>query len=89
MYRLERHLYQAKRQIRDSFHHHWTGLTVFLTRPEVALDHNSAPRALRTHGDKTPPDLSAFLPWQRPDERRHQLVQPVPEQQISFNSLPQ
>jgi transposase len=48
MYRQERHLHQAKRQILDSLHNHWSGLTVFLTRPEVALDNNSAERALRT-----------------------------------------
>ena len=48
MYRQERHLHQVKRQILDSLHNHWGGLTVFLTRPEVALDNNSAARALRT-----------------------------------------
>src|SRR5262249_30577025 len=114
MYRQERHLHQAKRQILDSLHNHWSGLTVFLTRPEVALDNNSAERAWRSlvvarknyygsgslgsarlaaimfsvlqtvflgglnprhwlsaffhacvdYGGKTPPDLSAFLPWQ-------------------------
>jgi transposase len=48
MYRQERHLHQAKRPILESLHHHWGGLTVFLTRPEVALDNNSAERALRT-----------------------------------------
>jgi transposase len=47
MYRRERGLHQAKRQILESLHHHWGGLTVFLTRPEVALDNNSAERALR------------------------------------------
>src|SRR2546427_306433 len=48
MYRQERYLHQAKRPILESLHHHWGGLTVFLTRPEVALDNNSAERALRT-----------------------------------------
>ena len=48
MYRRERHLHQAKRPILESLHNHWDGLTVFLTRPEVALDNNSAERALRT-----------------------------------------
>ena len=48
MYRQERHLHQAKRPILESLHNHWGGLTVFLTRPEVALDNNSAERALRT-----------------------------------------
>ena len=48
MYRQERHLHQAKRPILESLHNHWGGLTVFLTRPEVALDNNSAERPLRT-----------------------------------------
>jgi len=48
MYRQERYLHQVKRQILDSLHNHWGGLTVFLTHPEVALDNNSAERALRT-----------------------------------------
>jgi transposase len=47
MYRRERELHPAKRQILDSLYHHWGGLTVFLTRPEVPLDNNSAERALR------------------------------------------
>jgi len=48
MYRRERYLHQAKRPILESLHNHWSGLTVFLTHPEVALDNNSAERALRT-----------------------------------------
>jgi transposase len=48
MSRHARHLHQAKRPILESLHHHWEGLTVFLTRPEVALDNNRAERALRT-----------------------------------------
>jgi transposase len=48
MYRHERQLHEAKRPILESLHNHWDGLTVFLTRPEVALDNNSAERALRT-----------------------------------------
>jgi transposase len=47
MYRRERHLHRAKRQVLDSLHHHWDGLTVFVTRPEVAMDNNAAERALR------------------------------------------
>jgi transposase len=47
MYRRERHLHPVKRPILDSLHHHWGGLTVFVARPEVALDNNSAERALR------------------------------------------
>jgi transposase len=139
MYRRERHLHQAKRQILESLRRHWGGLTVFLARPEVALDNNSAERALRSpvvgrknyygsgsiwsaylaammfsvlqtllvwglnprqwlsaffhacaaHGGKTPPDLSAFLPWQMTDEQKHRLGQPIPGQQIPCDSLPQ
>ena len=48
MSRQERYLHQAKRPILESLHNHWDGLTVFLTRPEVALDNNTAERALRT-----------------------------------------
>jgi transposase len=138
MYRRERYLHQAKRPILESLHNHWGGLTVFVTRPEVALDNNSAERALRTpvvgrknyygsgsiwsahlaamlfsvlqtiilwglnprhglsaffhacvaHGGTTPPDLSAFLPWQMTDERKHQLAQPLPVQRIPWDSLP-
>jgi transposase len=47
MYRRERHLHRAKRQILESLHNHWDGLTVCVARPEVALDHNAAERALR------------------------------------------
>jgi transposase len=47
MYRRERHLHRAKRQILESLHNHWDGLTVFVARPEVALDNNAAERALR------------------------------------------
>jgi len=122
----------------ECVHNHWDGLTVFLTRPEVALDNNSAERALRTpvvgrknyygsgslwsahlaasmfsvlqtvvvwglnprywlsaffhacvdNGGKTPSDLSAFLPWQMTDERKHQLAQPLPVQRPSWESLP-
>ncbi len=50
MYRQERHLHPAKRQSLDSLHHHWSGLTVFLTRLEGTLDNNSAERALRPPG---------------------------------------
>lgn len=47
MYRWEKALHRAKRQVLDSLHHHWDGLTVFVSRPEVALDNNAAERALR------------------------------------------
>jgi transposase len=138
MYRHERHLHEAKRPRLESLHNHWGGLTVFLRHPEVALDNNSAERALRTpvvgrknyygsgsiwsaslaammfsilqtvllwdlnprhwlsaffdacvaHGGKTSPDLSAFLPWQMTDERKHQLAQPLPVQRPPWDSLP-
>jgi transposase len=48
MYRQERHLHEAKRPILESLHHHWSGLIVFVGRPEVAMDNNAAERALRT-----------------------------------------
>jgi transposase len=48
MYRQERHLHEAKRPILESLHHHWSGLTVFVGRPEVAMDNNAAERALHT-----------------------------------------
>ena len=138
MYRQERSLHQAKRPILESLHNPWGGLTVFLRRPEVALDNNSAERALRPpvvgrknydgsgsiwsarlaammlsglqpvlvwglnprhwlsaffhagldNGGKTPPDLSALLPWQMTDEWKHQLAQPLPVQPIPCDSLP-
>jgi transposase len=48
IYGHERHLHEAKRPLFESLHHHWGGLTVFLRHPDVALDNNSAERALRT-----------------------------------------
>jgi len=39
------HLAQAK--VLSSLHNHWEGLTVFVERPEVAMDNNSAERVLR------------------------------------------
>jgi transposase len=139
MYRQERHLHQVKRQMLDSLHNHWGGLTVFVARPAVAMDNNSAERALRNpvvgrknyygsgsiwsahlaammfsvlqtvlvwglnprhwlnaffhacmdNGGKTPPQLRAFLPWQMTKERKDQLAQPLPVQQILFDRLPQ
>lgn len=138
MYRYERQMHQVKRQLLESLQNHWSGLTVFLTRPEVALDNNSAERALRTpvvgrknyygsgsiwsaclaatmfsvfqtvvlwglnprhwlqaffeacaaHGGKTPPDLSAFLPWQMTDDQKRQLAQPIPGQGSPVAPLP-
>jgi transposase len=39
------HLVQHK--VLSSLHNHWDGLTVFVERPEVAMDHNTAERSLR------------------------------------------
>src|SRR5262249_51198139 len=41
----DRHL--AKQKVLSSLHHHWDGLTVFVERPAVAMDTNTAERALR------------------------------------------
>ncbi len=43
----EPELHQAKRKVLSSLHHHWDGLTVFVDRPEVAMDNNTAERILR------------------------------------------
>jgi transposase len=40
-------LHRAKHKVLDSLHHHWDGLTVFVERPEVAMDNNTAERVLR------------------------------------------
>ena len=40
-------LHSAKRKVLTSLRNHWAGLTVFVTRPAVAMDNNSAERALR------------------------------------------
>ena len=40
-------LHLAKQKVLNSLHHHWDGLTVFVTRPEVAMDNNTAERMLR------------------------------------------
>lgn len=50
--RFERHLQQsdlhlAQRKVLNSLQNHWDGLTVFVERPEVAMDNNTAERALR------------------------------------------
>src|SRR5262249_56157236 len=39
------HLVQHK--VLSSLHNHWDGLTVFVERPEVAMDNNTAERSLR------------------------------------------
>jgi transposase IS66 family protein len=41
-------LHLAKQKVLSSLHHHWDGLTVFVERPEVAMDNNTAERHLRT-----------------------------------------
>jgi transposase len=40
-------LHLAKTKVLSSLHNHWAGLTVFLGRPEVAMDNNTAERTLR------------------------------------------
>ena len=40
-------LHRAKRKVLSSLQNHWDGLTVFVERPEVAMDNNTAERALR------------------------------------------
>jgi len=43
----EKDLHLAKAKVLTSLHNHWEGLTVFVERPEVAMDNNAAERALR------------------------------------------
>jgi transposase len=40
-------LHLAKQKVLSSLQNHWDGLTVFVTRPEVAMDNNTAERVLR------------------------------------------
>jgi len=40
-------LHLAKQKVLSSLHNHWDGLTVFVKRPEVAMDNNTAERILR------------------------------------------
>src|SRR5262244_1063304 len=40
-------LHLVKHKVLSSLHNHWDGLTVFVGRPEVAMDNNSAERILR------------------------------------------
>ena len=40
-------LHLAKPQVLSRLQNHWDGLTVFVARPEVAMDHNTAERILR------------------------------------------
>jgi transposase len=46
-YLQDKDLHRAKAKVLNSLHNHWDGLTVFLARPEVAMDNNTAERALR------------------------------------------
>jgi transposase len=46
-YLQEPDLHGAKLKVLSSLQNHWDGLTVFVERPEVAMDHNPAERALR------------------------------------------
>jgi transposase len=43
----EPNLHRAKHKVLHSLHTHWDGLTVFVKRPEVAMDNNTAERVLR------------------------------------------
>jgi transposase len=43
----EKDLHCAKAKVLTSLRNHWEGLTVFVERPEVAMDNNAAERALR------------------------------------------
>lgn len=40
-------LHLVKQKVLSSLQNHWDGLTVFVTRPEVAMDNNTAERILR------------------------------------------
>jgi len=44
----ESDLHVAKQKVLSSLHNHWDGLTVFVERPEIAMDNNTAERTLRT-----------------------------------------
>jgi transposase len=43
----ESDLHPAKQKVLSSLHNHWDGLTVFVERPAVAMDNNTAERILR------------------------------------------
>jgi transposase len=45
---LDPDLHLVKKKVLSSLHNHWDGLTVFVERPEVAMDNNTAERILRT-----------------------------------------
>jgi transposase len=46
-YLQDKDLHHATAKVLTSLHNHWEGLTVFLARPEVAMDNNAAERGLR------------------------------------------
>ena len=46
-YLQEPDLHLVKHKVLSSLHNHWDGLTVFVERPEVAMDNNTAERSLR------------------------------------------
>ena len=46
-YLQEPDLHDAKRKVLSSLQNHWEGRTVFVERPEVAMDNNTAERARR------------------------------------------
>src|SRR5918995_1375120 len=46
-YLQESDLHLAKQKVLSSLRNHWDGLTVFVERPEVAMDNNTAERILR------------------------------------------
>ena len=47
VYLQEPELHLAKQKVLSSLQNHWDGLTVFVERPEVAMDNNTAERTLR------------------------------------------
>jgi transposase len=47
VYLQDKDLPRAKTKVLTSLHNHWDGLTVFVERPAVAMDNNTAERALR------------------------------------------
>src|SRR6516162_839276 len=47
-YLLDPDLHLVQQKVLSSLHNHWDGLTVFVERPEVAMDNNTAERILRS-----------------------------------------
>jgi transposase len=46
-YLLDPDLHLVQKKVLSRLHNHWEGLTVFVERPEVAMDNNTAERILR------------------------------------------